>query len=92
MPGEPGHPERSEGSGHHSEESSYPQLDSSVAALTRNDSMHPSGMMDTSMGVFAVNIQVGKASGRAAFRQVRGVTVDTGAEMTWIASGPIPAA
>ena len=49
-------------------------------------------MMNTSMGIFAVNIHVGKASGRAAFRQVRGVTVDTGAEMTWIASCPTPAA
>ncbi len=48
--------------------------------------------MHTSMGIFAVNIQVGKASGRATFRQVRAVTVDTGAEMTWIAAETLRAA
>ncbi len=48
--------------------------------------------MHTSMGIFAVNIEVGKASGRAGFRRVRGVTVDTGAEMTWIAADVLRAA
>jgi len=43
-------------------------------------------MMDSGMGIFAVSIQVAKASGRAGFRRVRGVTMDTGAEMTWIAT------
>jgi len=67
-------------------------LDSSVAALARNDKERLRGMMDSGMGIFAVNIQVGKASGRAAFRRGRGVTVDTGAEMTWIATDVLRAA
>ena len=38
------------------------------------------------MGTFAVNIQISKPGGRPAFAEVRRLMVDSGSEITWIAS------
>jgi len=38
------------------------------------------------MGIFAVNAEVAKPGSRLAFHRVRGLMVDTGLEMTWIAA------
>jgi len=40
--------------------------------------------MMSAMGLFSVDIEVSRPTGRAVPRRVRGVVVDTGAEMTWI--------
>jgi predicted aspartyl protease len=37
------------------------------------------------MGVFSVDIEVAKPGGRPLFHPVRGVMVDSGSEVTWIA-------
>lgn len=44
------------------------------------------------MGIFAVNIEIGRPSGRPPLRRVRGVMVDTGAEASWIAGETLRAA
>ena len=36
------------------------------------------------MGLFSVNIEIGKPSAKPAFRPVQNMVVDTGSEMTWV--------
>ncbi len=44
------------------------------------------------MGIFSVSIEILRPSGRATAVAVRGVMVDTGAEMTWIGADVLRAA
>lgn len=37
------------------------------------------------MGIFSVNVEIARPAARPAFHPVKGIMVDTGAEMSWIA-------